>query len=208
MTSYAIQWVRDTTFSFTRNSHLSSIDQQFVGDTSFTTLPGCLISSHPMTNRQWVKLHVMFCQAVLSYLMPWPTDSEWHWYFFLLLDTSLIISYPMTTSLWVTLFFFLLQGSLIIFHPITNSQWVTLHSWQPPQLTSHPIWTNRMWVTLLFLPFFPRLSHLSSHNQQGVSDTAFFFCLTVSSYLIPWPTECGEWHCISLLHSCLIIISF
>ncbi len=48
--------------------------------------------------------------------------------------------------------------------------------------------TNRKWVTL---HFFTIESHcISSHDQQAVSDTAFFFFM-----LITWPTVC-EWHCI------------
>ena len=87
--------------------------------------------------------------------------------------------------------------------------------------------TNRQWVTLSY--FFARQTHhISSHDQQAVSDTSVsFLCLAVSSivshpmtnrewvtlvyhffarqshksYLIPWPTVC-EWHCcISLQQS-------
>ena len=66
--------------------------------------------------------------------------------------------------------------------------------------------TNSMWVTLLY--FFARhcslINHVSSHDQQNVSDTAYLFARqSHQSCFIPWPTGC-EWHCFSSLPGNLI----
>ena len=73
---------------------------------------------------------------------------------------------------------------------------------------SHPM-TNSMWVTLLYCSLINHVSshdqqqvsdtalscslinHVSSHDQQGVSDTALL--QSHQSCLISWPTAC-EWH--------------
>ena len=99
-------------------------------------------------------------------------------------------------------------ASSIISHPMTNRLWVTLLSFSPWHVSSHnqqyvsdtaiflcfavssiisyPM-TNREWVTLLY--FFPRQSHSSSHDQQGVSNIALFFARqSHRSCLKTWPT--------------------
>ena len=77
---------------------------------------------------------------------------------------------------------------------MTNSMWVTLPFFLPCHLiTSHPWPTVCEWHSPFFLPCH-LMSHISSHCQQAVSDTALFFCHAISSHLIPWPTGC-KWHC-------------
>ena len=58
---------------------------------------------------------------------------------------------------------------------------------------SHPM-TNREWVTLLYCGL---INHVSSHDQQEVSNTALL--QSHQSFLIPWPTVC-EWHCFLINH--------
>ena len=153
-----------------------------------------LIAFNPMTNRQWVTVHLFFLtmqslcisshdqqavsdtafvflyHAVSLHFIPWPTVCEWHCICFSL-PCSLISFHPMTNSMWVTLdlFFFAMQS-----HCMTNREWVTLH---------------------LFV--FTMHSHgISSHDQQLVSDTAFVFIYhAVSLHVIPCPIG-SEWHCI------------
>ena len=42
--------------------------------------PNSLIAYHLMTNSKWVTIPI-FCQEVLSHLIPWPTASEWQCHF-------------------------------------------------------------------------------------------------------------------------------
>ena len=93
---------------------------------------------------------------------------------------------------------------------------------------------NRKWVALLYV--FARQSHdltnhVSSHDQQGVSDTTLFLCQPVSSFMshamanrewvtllyffprqshqlpltVPWPTG-SEWYCFILCQAVSSII--
>ncbi len=62
---------------------------------------GSLIwTSVPMTNREWVTLHILWKAWVSSHLFLWPTVCEWYFTF---VKASLIISFPMTNRKWVTL---------------------------------------------------------------------------------------------------------
>ena len=96
--------------------------------------------------------------------------------------------------------------------------WVTPHTFCKRSLLRSSLLNHSLWVTrYLSLP-----QHVSSHNQQHVSNTSFsrqshyvsshdqqqgvsatqavslLFCQVVSSCLFPWPTGC-EWHCIFVL---------
>ena len=201
------------------------------------------IISHPMSNRQWVApLYFIAKQSHQSPLIPWASDCECH--FISLPGSSSIMSHPMTNRQWVTLLYVfsrLSHHSCLILWP-TDSVW---HCFISLPGSYHPM-TNRGWVTLLY--FFTRLSHqsclipwpiesewhcfiyvpgsltnhVSSHDQQYVSDTAskqsHQSCLipmtnslwvtllsrTIhQSCLIPWPTVC-EWHCFISLPGSLI----
>ena len=84
-----------------------------------------------------------------------PTGGEWHSHF---LPGSLIMPPPMINRWWVTTF------SLLHFHNAIP-------------------WTNRGWVTLHFS--FARQSHcVSSHDQQGVSNTVFYYFFTKQPHCI------------------------
>ena len=123
-------------------------------------------------------------------------------------------------------------------HPMDNSQWVTcLHFFarKSHQSCLIPWLTVGEWCGSVFLPG-NLINHVSSHDPQGVSDTAFVLCQVVSSMLIPtnrqwvavtplyffarqshescftvqleWPTGC-EWDCfISLPGSLMNHVSF
>ena len=192
-----------------------------------------LIAFHPTTKRLWVIPHFMFYHVSQLHFIPWPTGSEWHCICFSW-PSSLIASHPMTNSLWVTLHLFLLTiqshcgisshdqqnvsdtafvflDHLVSLHLIpwpTGSEWHCIcFSW-PSSLTVafHPM-TNSMWVTL-HLFFLTIQSHcgISSHDQQGVSYTAFVFLdHSVSLHFIPQPKGCESYHilCFTMFHNCL-----
>ena len=199
-------------------------------------LSGNFITFHPMTNSLWVTLPPLFRKAISSHFITWPTASEWHSTRF---PGNFITFHPMTNSKWVTLLFsarqchhissyeqqlvsdtpsFFLQGNLITFHPMTNSKWVTLPPFFCETISSHFIpWpTASEWHGLLFPA--SQSHHISSHDQQQVSDTPScflqgnlttfhpmtnskwvtlppFFFQAISSHFIPWPTA-SEWHSI------------
>ena len=62
-------------------NYVSSHDQQLVGDTALYLCQAVTsLMSHPMTNRVWVTLPVLYLfarQSHQSCLIPWPTESEW-----------------------------------------------------------------------------------------------------------------------------------
>ena len=155
-----------------------------------------------MTNSKWV--------VTLVYFFAW---------------LSSIMSHP---RMWVTLVYFLARQS----HQscLTNSMWVTQlnfftrHSHQSCLI---PWPTGCEWHCFISLPG-SLINHVSSHDQQPVSDTALFLCQAVSSIMfhsmtnslwvtllyflarqshqscfIPWPTVC-EWHCFISLPGSLI----
>ena len=154
---------------------------------------------------------------MLLHFIPWPTVCEWHWIWFSL-PSSRIAFHPMTNREWVTLylFFFTIQSHCIsshdqqyvsdtsfgfLYHAVSfhfiprpiGSEWHCICSYLPCSLIAFHLMTNRMWVTL-HLFFFTMQSHsISSHDQQGVSDAAFFFLYhAISLHYIPWPTG-SEW---------------
>ena len=64
------------TFCESQSHHIFSYDQQQVsGIVNF--VKDSHITSFPMTNRQWVTLHIMWT-TVSSHLYLWPTACEWH----------------------------------------------------------------------------------------------------------------------------------
>ena len=158
------------------------------------------------------------CFISLLVVTPWPTGSEWHCFISscwqsphdqqavsdtalclcqavssheqqAVSDTALFLarqSHPMTNRKWVPHCFISLPGSLvwsIISHPmVTNREWVTLLYFFARQ--PHPM-TNRESVTPLY--FFASQSDpndVSSHDQpwQFVSDIVLFICQTVLSH--------------------------
>ena len=187
-------------------NHASSYNQQHVSDTALFLCQALssIISWHPLTNSMWVTLHYFFARhSHWSCFMLWPTASEWHCF----IACSLIMSHSMTNRKWVTLL------NLFAMH--------SHHSYLIP-------WpTGSEWHCLICVPG-TTISHLSSHDQQYVSDAALCLCQALSSimshimtnrkcvthlyffvrhshlsYLIPWPTVC-EWHFFSSLQGTLI----
>ena len=55
--------------------HIFSYDWQVVSDIAHF-VKGSLITSFPLTNSEWVTLHILW-KAVSSHLFLWPTASEW-----------------------------------------------------------------------------------------------------------------------------------
>ena len=133
--------------------------------------------SHPMTNRMWVTL--LYCSLINHFSSHDQQDVsdtpllQSHW--------SCLIPWP-TGSKWHCL----IAVSSIVSHPMTNSMWVTLL--HDCSLMSHAV-PNSEWVTLLYCSL---INHVSSRDQQDVSDTALL--QSRQSCLMPWPTAC-EWHC-------------
>ena len=142
---------------------------------------------------QQLVIDIFFSSSMQSYLAPHPmTNSMWVTLPFVLPYSSLMTSPLITNSLWVTLPF--LPGHLITF--MINSMWVVRPFLQLPP--SHPM-SNREWVT----PPLLQIHHISSHDQQRVSDTTLAFIVTWQH--IPQPTE-SEWYCpFSVRHSHYII---
>ena len=175
-------------------NHVSSYDQQIVSDTA---------------------VFLCLCQAV-SCLILWSTVCEWCC-FIPSLPGSVInhVSSHHQQLVSDTTLFLCQAVSSIISHPMTNREWVTQASHWSCLIPSP---TGSEWHCFISLPG-SLINHVSSHNQQLVSDIALFLCQTVSSImfhpmanskwvtllyffarqshqscLIPSPTGC-EWHC-------------
>ena len=201
----ASEWHR--TFCERRSDHTFSYDQQQVGDIAHLVKEG-LITSFPMTNREWVTLHIVW-KTVWSHLFLWPTGCEWHCTF-CERRSDHIFSYDQQL---VSDIAHVVKDSLITSFPMTNSKWVTLHIlWK--KVWSHLfLWpTGSEWRCTLCER---QSDHIFSYDQQVVSDIAHFvkgslitsFPMTNSlwvtlhmlwkavwSHLFLWPTGC-EWHC-------------
>ena len=201
----ACEW--HCTFCERQSHHIFSYDQQRVSDIA-NFVEGSLITSFPMTDRKWAILHILW-KAASSHLFLWPTASEWH-YTFCERESHHIFSYDQ----WKVVSDIIVESSLITSFPMTNSKSVTLHIlWKA--ISSHLF----LWPTVgeWHCTFCERQSHhIFSYGQQGVSDIAHFgkgrslitsFPMTnslwvtlhilwkaVSSHLLLWPTAC-EWHC-------------
>lgn len=161
----------------------------------------CLILSYYMTNRMWVKLHIV-CYVVSSHL-PWP-GCEWHC---ILSAGNLILFHDQHVG-HTTLSFSSMLSHLTL-HPMTNRVWVSplpisvmdsLISWptackwqyffilQGSLVSSHPILTNRWWVILTC--FCAKCSHfiLSHTNRKWVIIPYLF------DWWSTWLTTGCEWH--------------
>ena len=175
------------TFSERQCNHSVSYDQQGVSDIAHF-MKGSLVTSFPMTNREWATLHILWRQShhIFSYDQQKVSDIA-HF-----VESSLITSFPMTNSLWVTLPFLwravsshlflwptvcewhctFYEGSLIKSFSMTNREWVTLHIlWKG--VSSHLfLWpTGSEW----YCTFCERQSHhIFSYDQQPVSGIAHF----------------------------------
>ena len=196
------------TFCERQSDHIFSHDQQQVSDIAHF-VKGSLITSFPMTNSEWVTLHILW-KAVWSHLFLWPTGCEWHCTSFYERQSDCIFSHDQQQVSDIAHF---VEGSLITSFPMTNSMWVTLDIlWKA--VSSHLY----LWPTVCewHWTFCERQSHhIFSHDQQQVSDIAHFvkgslitsFPMTNSlrvtlhilwkavwSHLFPWPTA-SKWHC-------------
>ena len=134
-------------------NHVSSHDQKDVSDTALHLCQAVSsIMSHPMTNREWATV-LFLSQAVKSSHCQ---QSVSDFALFLSQAVSPIMPHPMTsswTNKWVTSASCLSQAIwLIMSHPMTNREWVTLSL--PDSL----------------------INHVSSHDQQRVSNTTLFVC--------------------------------
>jgi len=151
--------------------HIFSYDQQKVSEIVALFVKGSLITSFPMTNRKWVRLHIVW-KAVSSHLFLWPTASEWD----CTVKGSLIKSFPMTNRKWVTLYILwkaMISLHLFLLPTATCECHCTFVKGSPITLV---YMTNRLWVTLYIL-------------QKAVS------------HLSLWPTVCEWCHTFSDLQS-------
>ena len=141
-----------------------------------------------------------------SCFIPWPTVCGWCC--FISLPGSLInhVSSHDQQNVSDTALFACQAVSSIMFHPMPNRMWVTLLSFFARQ--SHescfiPWPTGSEWHCFISLPG-SLINHVSSHDQQEVSDTTLFLCQAVhQSCFIPWPTA-SEWHYFIYLPGSLI----
>ena len=142
-----------------------------------------------MTNRKWVTLLYFLARVShQSCLITWPTVCEWH--FFISLQGSLInhVSSHDQQDVSDTALFLYQAVLSIMSHPMTNRMWVTLlyfFARQSYQSCLIPWPTGSEWHCFISLPG-SLINHVSSHDQQQVSDTAFFFS---NYFTIPWPIE-------------------
>ena len=129
------------------------------------------IMSHPMANSMWVTVATF--QAVSSIIWSHDQKPVSDAALFLCQAVSSIISHSMTNRQWVTLLYSFARKShqSCMSHPMVNSMWVTLLSRQSHQSCLIP-WPVCEWQCL------PGkfINHVSSHEQQHVSDTALFIC--------------------------------
>ena len=173
------------TFCEWQSHDIFSSNQQEVSDTAHF-VKGSLITSVPMTNREWVTLQIL-----------WKSIS-WH------------LSYDQQQVSDIGRF---VKGSLITSFPMTNRLWVTLHMlWKA--VSSHLfLWPTASEWHCTFCE--GQSHHMFSYDQQQVSDiahivkgslitcfpmtnslwvTLHILWIVVSSCLFLWPTAC-EWHC-------------
>ena len=202
------QWVTLLYF-FARQSHQwCPISWPTVSEWHFfISLLGNLINHVSLHDQQAVSDTALLFARWQSHqlcLIPWPTGSEWHC-FISLLGSLTTTPHPMANREWVTLPF------IIMSHSMTNREWVTLlYFFQSHKSCLIPWPTGSEWHCFISLPgslinhvlsngqqdvsntyLFLSQQPVSSHDQQAVSDTAYFFMsLSHQSCLIPWPTVC------------------
>ena len=191
------------TFCERQSHHIFSCGQQEVSDMAHF-VKGILITSFPMTNREWVTLHILW-NAVSSHFFLWWTVCEYctflkrqsHNVFSydkqkVSLDIAhfmkgrLIPSFLMTNRKWVILH--ILWKALIISFPMTNSEWVTLHIlWKAVSSHLFICLTACEW----HCTFCEReLHHIFSYDQQKVSDIPDF---VKGSLITSFPMTNRKW---------------
>ena len=198
----ASEWDCFTSLPGTLINHVSSHDQQDVSEIAlFLCQALSSIMSHPMTNREWVRLLYVFARhSHQSCLIPWPTVCEWHC--FISLPGTLInhVSFYDQQGVSDTALLLCQALSSIMSHPMTNRKWVTLlyffarHSHQSCLI---PWPTGSEWHCFNSLPG-TLINHVSFHDQQAVSDTALFLCQAFSS-IMSHPMTNRQW--VTLLYS-------
>ena len=155
---------------------------------TFYKRQGSLITFIPMTNREWVTLHIVWV-AVLWHIFLLPTASEWYctlcerqFHHILSYDQQQVSDIAHFVKHSHHIFFYdqqavsgiahFVKGSLITPIPIMNREWVALHVlWTG--VSSHSF----LWPTVgeQHCTFCERQSHHSfSYDQQAVSDVAHF----------------------------------
>jgi hypothetical protein len=167
-----------------QSHHIFSYDQQGVSVIRHF-VKGSLTTFIPMTNREWVTLHILW-NAVSSDLFLWPTASEQHYPFW---ERQSYHLFSMTNSLWVTLPIWWKAVS----HLSCDQQYVSdvAHCVKGNLITSFCM-TNREWVILCNLWM---QSHRSHHMCTTESEWHWTWCVQSHwSHLFLWPTE-SEWYC-------------
>ena len=152
-------------YSFVKwQSHQSSCIPWHTGSEwhCIVSLPGSNLINHVASYDQQIVSDTasFLCQGAChlshqSCLIPWPTGGEWHC-LFLCHAVSWIMSHPMTNREWVTLLYFFARQS----HQSCLISWPTVCEWHQ---------------CFISLPG-SLINHVSSHDQQDVSDTALFLC--------------------------------
>ena len=156
-----------------------------------------------MTNSMWVILLYFFARpSPQSCFIPSPTGSEWLYFIFLPGSPINCVSSHDQQHVSDAGLCLCQTLSSVIFHPMTNRMWVTLlyfFARQSHQSCFIPWPTGCEWHCFISLPG----NHVSSHDQQYVSNTALFLCQALTSIMFHWPTG-SEWHCCSSLPGTLI----
>ncbi len=177
-----------------------SHDKQVVSDIAHF-VKGSLTISFPLTNREWVILHILW-NALSSHLFLWPTACVWH-SIFCERQSHHILSYNQQRVSDIAHF---VKGSFIFLWP-TGSEWLhilwkavsshfhlsydqqqvsdILHFVKDNLIISFPM-TNRKWVTLHIL-----WKALLSLDPQGVSDIQAHF--VKGSLISSFPMTKRKW---------------
>ena len=174
------------TFCEKQSHHIFSYDQQQVNMVVVHFVKGSLITSFPITNSEWVTLHILW-KAVSSHLFLSPTACEWHCTFCERQSHHIFSSDQQAVShiLWQTV------SSHLFLWPTACEWHCTFYIWKV--ISSHLF----LWLkgSEWHCTFCERQSHhIFSYDQQQASDIAHSMQKAVSSHLFLWPTAC-EWYC-------------
>ena len=198
------------TFCEGQSHHILSYDHQVVSDIAHF-VKSSLITSFPMTNRQWVTLHILW-KAVSSYLSHHQQLVSDIAHF---VKDSLITAFPMANSWGVTLhIFWKAVSSHLLLWP-SGSEW---HCTFCEKQSHHIFYYDQQVVSdiahvvkgSLITPCpmanskcviaHVQMKAVSSHLQFPMSNRMFvtlhILWKAISSHLFLWPTAC-EWGCTS-----------
>ena len=154
-----------------QSDHIFPYDQQPVNYIAHV-VKGSLITSFPITNREWVTLQILW-KAVSSHLFLLSTACEWHCRFWER-QAHHIFSYDQQRVSDIEDF---MKGNLITSFPIIDRLWVTLH-----MLSKAVSWFGGLITSFL------------TYDQLQLVSEFHMLWKTISSRILLW-LKGSEWHC-------------